>query len=220
MNDVMGDKFHWIKTTAPHQKVLPGLLGGRWSILNGHTPMQKPMQSSEVAAAVNTITDAYNQSVKEGHPMEINIVGFSYGSAVTAQAVLQLAENGIPVNSVVLAKSMIDKDSELYKKLETVTKVLVSDNEVTDKAGNPLIDVVSNASGTNMKEARKGWRNAAKSFGKGHAEGKVDRAHPYRIIKDLFIKEPKKDNTFQIEKGKYSEKAKEVVTKANSSGKR
>ncbi|MXV18004.1 alpha/beta hydrolase [Hufsiella ginkgonis] len=56
-----------------------------------------------------------NKPLKEGE--QFNLVGYSYGSVLQAQAALKLAKSGQVIDNLVLIGSPISTDSDLYKQL-------------------------------------------------------------------------------------------------------
>jgi RHS repeat-associated protein len=88
--------------------------------------------------AVNEIiADLTKNPLAEGE--QLNLTGYSYGSVLQAHVVIALSEKGYKIDNLVLIGSPIPTESELYKKLETVTNVIREDipnDELSDPKTN------------------------------------------------------------------------------------
>ncbi|MFT7879527.1 MAG: alpha/beta hydrolase [Sulfurimonas sp.] len=70
---------------------------------------------------------------------QLNLVGYSYGSVMQAQAALKLAKNGVSVDNLVLVGSPISSDSDLYKELSSNKNIknIIRYDIKGDKLSNP-----------------------------------------------------------------------------------
>ena len=88
------------------------------------------------------VAQAYKDNIKTnplGEGEQLNMVGYSYGSVMQAQAAQKLAKNGVAIDNLVLVGSPISSDSELYKQLsanKNIKNIIRIDIE-GDKLSNP-----------------------------------------------------------------------------------
>ncbi|MEM9738203.1 MAG: RHS repeat-associated core domain-containing protein [Bacteroidota bacterium] len=130
MRDILGDKFQVINSA--HTGLVGNLIKGR---KYGFKPLQKPMKDKRVATVVNEIT-AEMAKMPEGEPL--NIVGASYGGMLGAQVAVELAEKGTYVDNIIISRSAMSKESDIYQKLQQlqedglIGRVLYDDEAYND----------------------------------------------------------------------------------------
>ena len=115
----LGDKFMLLE----HSNT--GTTGGdiKFAVEWGSKPMLKSSDHILVKNAVDDISmDLAKHPLEEGE--KFNLVGTSMGSITTAQTAITLLEEGVVghIDNLMLVGSPIDKNSELYKKLEDLQK--------------------------------------------------------------------------------------------------
>ena len=90
-----------------------------------------------VTKAVNEIiADLTKNPLAEGE--QLNLTGYSYGSVLQAHVALGLTAKGYKVDNLVLVGSPISSNSELFKKLQSVTNVIREDikgDKLSDESG-------------------------------------------------------------------------------------
>jgi RHS repeat-associated protein len=84
----------------------------------------QPFENSTASRGVGALTNFQNTQVKIFHASnrdggQRNIIGYSYGSVMAAQAALRMANMGIKIDNVGLIGSPISSDSKLYRSLIT-----------------------------------------------------------------------------------------------------
>jgi len=89
-----------------------------------------------------TLVDAVNKDISAGNIGEgeqLNLVGYSFGSVVTANAALELASKGTTVNNLVLIGSPVSTNSELYKALSSNSNIknIIRIDIANDRFSNP-----------------------------------------------------------------------------------
>jgi RHS repeat-associated protein len=89
-----------------------------------------------------TLVDAVNKDIAAGNigsGEQINLVGYSFGSVVTANAALELASKGTTVNNLVLIGSMVSTNSDLYKALSSNSNIknIIRIDIPNDRFSNP-----------------------------------------------------------------------------------
>lgn len=115
MSDLLGEGFTIIDEAVSRSSVS----NVAWALSRGQKPMRKPEHDKKTVIAFRSIIEALHEETSD-----INIVSSSFGTALTAQVGIMLAEffnnpgSERPDINLVLGASMVSKDSKLYHKLE------------------------------------------------------------------------------------------------------
>lgn len=98
----------------------------------------KQRLESNTAALVGAVKEDIAAG-KIGSGEQINLVGYSFGSVVTANAALELASKGTTVNNLVLIGSTVPTNSDLYKALSSNANIknIIRIDIPNDKFSNP-----------------------------------------------------------------------------------
>lgn len=94
-------------------------LNGRWAIMNGY----KPVDYNEHGNVLRTVKEIETDFRADTTSKTLNIIGSSYGSVVAAQSTIALLERDNNIDSIgvlVITASMIDPNSDLGVKLESL----------------------------------------------------------------------------------------------------
>ncbi len=117
----------------------------------GSTAIKVPVNNT----MINSTVEQYKQKLKDNPLKEgeqFNMIGYSYGSVLQAQAALKLANEDVVVDNLVLVGSPISNDSELYKELSGNKNIrnIIRIDIPNDKLSNPK---------SLMEFIKGGWQN-------------------------------------------------------------
>lgn len=189
---ILGDSFYIVKgSPMGGPRAIQAAYSGRWAILHASTVL-KADKYPNIRRTVDEIVNDYitHKGVKDGvqdEAISLNLIGTSYGSAVVAQAAVNMLEenNGIEhIRVLYLRASMVSDESPLGQRLKELQRkgaigYLVFDNNEEDS--------IVGAGGNSKKEGRRNFRKKV-LFG---SPSVVNRnKHPHNVdAKDIGEKE-------------------------------
>ncbi len=134
MNDLLGEDFTIIDKPVSKSSIS----NVAWALSRGQKPMRRPEKNKKTVIAFMSIMEVLHDETTD-----ISIVSSSFGTALTAQVGIMLADFFInsgkekPDINLVMGASMISKESKLYCKLEELRSEGMFTNLIYDELQDP-----------------------------------------------------------------------------------
>jgi hypothetical protein len=175
MNDLLGDDFKIIDEPVSRSSVR----NVAWALSRGQKPMRKPEKDEKTMITFNNIMEAIHAETSD-----INIVSSSFGTALTAQVGIMLADfyvsygNHKPEINLVMGASMVSKDSRLYHKLEELRNEGRLNTLIYDELQDPGDNVTGMCGKSRVAAFAKGLRMSFVIFGKYQGQPSILNNNP------------------------------------------
>jgi len=175
MNELFGEDFTIID--KPVSKA--SISNVAWALSKGQKPMRKPERNKKTVIAFRSIIEAlHNQTT------DITIVSSSFGTALTAQVGITLADyfsqtaDNQPEINLILGASMVSKESQLYQKLEELRKEGIITNIIYDELQDEGDSVTGMCGRSRVGAFARGLRMSFVIFGKYKGQPSILNNNP------------------------------------------
>ncbi|MCU0457646.1 MAG: hypothetical protein MUE37_00955 [Bacteroidales bacterium] len=175
MKDLMGEDFTIIDEAVSRSCVR----NVAWALSRGQKPMRNPERNEKTEKVFMTILGALHDETSD-----INIVSSSFGTALTAQVGIMLADyfiktgREIPDINLVMGSSMISKESKLYCKLEEFRKEGILTTLIYDELQDPGDNVTGMCGKSRVCAFARGLRMSFVIFGKYKGQPSILNNNP------------------------------------------
>ena len=175
MNELLGDDFKIIDEAVSKSSIR----NVAWALSRGQKPMRKPEKDEKTMIAFMSIMGALHEETSD-----INIVSSSFGTALTAQVGIMLADFFIttgkqnPEINLVMGASMVSRDSKLYHKLEELRIEGRLNTLIYDELQDPGDNVTGMCGKSRVAAFAKGLRMSFVIFGKYQGQPSILNNNP------------------------------------------
>jgi hypothetical protein len=150
-----------------------------WALSKGQKPMRKPEKNKKTGIAFRSIMEGLHDETTD-----INIVSSSFGTALTAQVGIMLADffnnsgKERPDINLVMGASMVSKASKLYSKLEELRDEGIITTIVYDELQDPGDSVTGMCGKSRVGAFTRGLRMSFVIFGKYKGQPSILNNNP------------------------------------------
>jgi hypothetical protein len=175
MNDLLGEDFKIIDEVVSKSSIS----NVAWALSRGQKPMRKPEKNKKTVIAYKTILEALHDETSD-----INIVSSSFGTALTAQVGIMLADffgssgKEKPDINLVMGASMISKESRLYRRLEELSNQGMLTTLIYDELQDPGDNVTGMCGKSRVGAYARGLRMSFVIFGKYQGQPSILNNNP------------------------------------------
>jgi len=175
MNDLLGEDFKIIEEAVSKSSIK----NVAWALSRGQKPMRNPERNKKTEIAFRIITDALHDETSD-----ISIVSSSFGTALTAQVGIMLADFYVssgrerPDINLVLGASMVSKESKLYRRLEELKKEGMVATLIYDELQDPGDNVTGMCGKSRVGAYARGLRMSFVIFGKYKGQPSILNNNP------------------------------------------
>lgn len=175
MNDLLGEDFKIIDEPVSKSSIR----NVAWALSRGQKPMRKPEKDEKTMIAFMSIMGALHEETSD-----INIVSSSFGTALTAQVGIMLADFFIttgkqnPEINLVMGASMVSRESKLYHKLEELRNEGSLNTLIYDELQDPGDNVTGMCGNSRVAAFAKGLRMSFVIFGKYQGQPSILNNNP------------------------------------------
>jgi hypothetical protein len=175
MNDLLGENFTIIDEPLSKSSVS----NVSWALSRGQKPMRKPEKNRKTGIAFMNIIDGLHDDTSD-----ISIVSSSFGTALTAQVGIMLADffsnagQERPCINLVMGASMVSKESKLYCKLEELRNERKITTIVYDELQDPGDNVTGMCGKSRVGAYIRGLRMSFVIFGKYKGQPSILNNNP------------------------------------------
>lgn len=175
MNELLGEDFTIIDDAISKSSIS----NVAWALSRGQKPMRRPEKNKKTVIAFTGIMEALHDKTSD-----INIVSSSFGTALTAQVGIMLADffnncgREKPEINLVMGASMISKESKLYNKLEELRIEGMLTNIVYDELQDPGDNVTGMCGKTRVGAYARGLRMSFVIFGRYKGQPSILNNNP------------------------------------------
>ena len=175
MNELLGDDFKIIDEAVSKSSIR----NVAWALSRGQKPMRKPEKDEKTMIAFISIMGALHEETSD-----INIVSSSFGTALTAQVGIMLADFFIrsgkqkPEINLVMGASMVSRESKLYHKLEELRNEGSLNTLIYDELQDPGDNVTGMCGNSRVAAFAKGLRMSFVIFGKYQGQPSILNNNP------------------------------------------
>ncbi len=175
MNDLLGEDFKIIDDAVSKSSVR----NVAWALSRGQKPMRKPARNKKTVIAYMSILEALHGDTKD-----ISIVSSSFGTALTAQVGIMLADYFVnsgkerPDINLVMGASMVSKESKLYHRLEELRNEGMLTTLIYDELQDPGDNVTGMCGRSRVGAYARGLRMSFVIFGKYKGQPSILNNNP------------------------------------------
>jgi hypothetical protein len=175
MNDLLGEDFTIIDEPVSKSSIH----NVSWALSRGQKPMRKPEKNRKTGIAFMNILEGLHEETTD-----ISIVSSSFGTALTAQVGIMLADffsiagKERPDINLVLGASMVSKASKLYCKLEELRNEGKITTIIYDELQDPGDNVTGMCGKSRVGAYARGLRMSFVIFGKYKGQPSILNNNP------------------------------------------